>query len=101
MPNLMTRPQALKLVQTLTRTEKLIAWAMTWGWEQSDICTCLELDEQTVRNHVREISSKFGLPIHGFAIVLILAEGVRPPDLADFPGVHCEPIWPQEPKNAG
>lgn len=91
------RVTALARVNSLTRMEKLIAWAIAWDFSYDEIAQITRTTYRNVKHHTFHARKKLGCDHNaGIAMVLIMAEGIREAELFRYPGVPISPMPPQE-----
>lgn len=89
--DLMTRREAMTRTQKLTKKEKMIAWGLAWGFSYDDISERMNTERATVKLHVHHIRRKMGCQTYAVPLILIMSEGLRKPDLQNWPGVPTNP----------
>lgn len=91
----LTRSDALARVKALRAKPKAIAWGLVWGFTVEEMAAALQIKPVTVEKHIADLCKEWNCGPASIALILILAEGIRIPDLAEWPGINTNTIYPQ------
>jgi len=88
---LVTRKAAVRMVKKLTNKERLIAWGVAWDFPIHEIAETMMLDSDSVKEYFCKIEKKLECTHSGIGLVMILGEGLRIPELMEWPGNRTPP----------
>lgn len=90
-----TRADALAKVKAMKKNPKAIVWARIWGFSVEDIAAAMRIRPVTVEKHIADLCKEWGCEVESLALILIMGEGIRMPDMVEWSGLNNQNIYPQ------
>ena len=90
--NLINRSIALSRVKKLTAEQKLVAWGIAWDMTTNHMAEIMRVDTEKIDAYAEEIAAALECSKSGIGLTMILAEGLRTPDLTEWPALRVKPL---------